>query len=120
MAVLKFTVERSGDLTATVAQGRYRIIDFGREGWNASFTPTGGPEVALAPFKGGPFHANSKHAAARCHCTSMLSAHRRAGRHRDAVRPGRPVGVTAPAAAPAAAGSPDRQAGHGHGRLLAR
>lgn len=66
MAVLKFTVERSGDLTAIVAQGRYRIIDFGREGWNASFTPTGGSEVALAPLKGGPYHANSKHAAARC------------------------------------------------------
>jgi hypothetical protein len=66
MAVLKFTVERSGDLTALVPQGRYRIIDFGREGWNASFTPIGGPEVALAPIKGGPFHSNSKHAAARC------------------------------------------------------
>ena len=62
-----FTVERSGNLTALVAQGRYRIIDFGREGWNASFTPTGGSEgIPLAPFKGGPFHANSKHAAARC------------------------------------------------------
>jgi hypothetical protein len=66
MTVLKFTVERSGDLSAIVAQGRYRIIDFGREGWNASFTPAGGAEVALAPLKGGPYHANSKHAAARC------------------------------------------------------
>lgn len=66
MSTLKFIPSRDSHLTATVPTGRYLIIDYGREGFDATFTPTGGTEIALPPEKGGRFHKASRHAMATC------------------------------------------------------
>jgi|GEM_PF-3690116 hypothetical protein len=63
---LKFTADAGGDLTCTIIQGRYRIIDFGREGWHASFTAAGGGEIILRPLDGSTYHGRSRQAANRC------------------------------------------------------
>lgn len=66
MSTLKFTAGRDSNLTATVPTGRYLIVDYGREGFDATFTPTGGVELALPSVKNGRFHKASRHAMATC------------------------------------------------------
>jgi hypothetical protein len=77
MSTLKFIVGRDSHLTATVPTGRYLIVDYGREGFDATFTPTGGTEIALPPPKGGRFHKASRHAMATC---ELHLAHQAASR----------------------------------------
>jgi hypothetical protein len=74
MATLKF-VSRDSHLTAVVPTGRYLIVDFGREGFDATFISTAGVETVVAPDKGGRFHKASRHAMASCeqHCARQGS-----------------------------------------------
>lgn len=64
--MLKFVPSRDGNVESQVDQGLYLVVDFGREGWLASFTATGQPEVAVAPATGSRFHATRRHAATAC------------------------------------------------------
>ncbi|MBA3699898.1 MAG: hypothetical protein H0W78_13705 [Planctomycetes bacterium] len=75
MSLLKFVPGRNSHLTATVATGRYVIVDYGREGFDATFTTTAGEETVVAPEKGGRFHKASRHAMACCeqHCARQAS-----------------------------------------------
>lgn len=66
MITLKFSPDQGQGLKVTVEGGRYLIVDYGREGWDATFTSTAGEEVALPPAKGGRFHSASRHAIAAC------------------------------------------------------
>jgi hypothetical protein len=66
MSVLKFSPDRGSGLKAVVATGRYVIVDYGREGWDATFIAAAGGETPLPPAKGGRFHAGSRHAMAAC------------------------------------------------------
>ena len=66
MNTLKFIPGRDSHLTATVPTGRYLIVDYGREGFDAAFIPTAGSEIPLPPASGGRFHKASRHAMAAC------------------------------------------------------
>ncbi len=66
MSLLKFVTDPRAGLKAEAKSGRYLIIDFGREGFDATFTSTSGEEVAVPPLKGGRFHAASRHAILAC------------------------------------------------------
>ena len=66
MLTLKFSPDQGQGLKVTVEAGRYLIVDYGREGWDATFTSIAGEELALPPAKGGRFHSASRHAIATC------------------------------------------------------
>lgn len=66
MSILKFAPDSGSGLKVEVATGRYQIIDYGREGFDATFTAKSGEEVAVPPLKGGRFHSASRHAVAAC------------------------------------------------------
>lgn len=74
MQVLKFSADRDSRLKAVVKAGHYLIVDYGREGWDATFTSSAGDETALPPAKGGRFHRGSRHAIAVCQEHFRLSS----------------------------------------------
>lgn len=75
MSTLKFIASRDSHLTATVPTGRYLIVDYGREGFDAVFITTSGEETVLPAPKGGRFHKASRHAMASCeqHCAQQAT-----------------------------------------------
>jgi hypothetical protein len=70
MSSLKFSPDSGSGLKAAVtagpAAGRYLIVDYGREGFDATFTTAAGVETQVPPLKGGRFHGASRHAIAAC------------------------------------------------------
>jgi len=66
MSTLKFIAGRDSNFTAVVPTGRYLIVDYGREGFDATFIKANGEEVVVPPEKGGRFHKASRHAMASC------------------------------------------------------
>jgi hypothetical protein len=66
MSRLKFSPDRDSHLKVSVETGQYLIVDYGREGWDATFKPTSGEEIVLPPAQGGRFHRTSRHAMATC------------------------------------------------------
>jgi hypothetical protein len=66
VSLLRFTADRDERLKAESGTGRYLIVDYGREGWDATFVPLSGAELTVPPVKGGRFHAGRRHAIAAC------------------------------------------------------
>ncbi len=66
MNILKFAPDSGSGLKVDVPAGRYLIIDYGREGFDATFTSKSGEEIAVPPLKGGRFHGASRHAIVAC------------------------------------------------------
>jgi hypothetical protein len=66
MSTLQFVALRDSQSRAVVATGRYLIVDYGREGWDATFTSAVGVETALPTEQGARFHKASRHAMACC------------------------------------------------------
>lgn len=75
MNVLKFVALRDSQYRAVVATGRYLIVDYGREGWDATFTSSTGVETALPTAQGARFHKASRHAMTVCeqHCARLAA-----------------------------------------------
>lgn len=75
MNMLKFIASHDSRLTAKVPGGRYLIVDYGREGFDALFVTTTGEETVLPSAKGGRFHKASRHAMATCeqHCAQQAA-----------------------------------------------
>lgn len=75
MSTLKFVALRDSQYRAVVATGRYLIVDYGREGWDATFTSAAGVETALPTAQGGRFHKANRHAMAMCeqHCARQAT-----------------------------------------------
>ena len=66
MNVLKFVALRDSQYRAVVTAGRYLIVDYGREGWDATFISATGVETALPTEQGARFHKANRHAMACC------------------------------------------------------
>lgn len=77
MNTLKFVALRDSQYRAVVPTGRYVIVDYGREGWDATFTDAAGQETALPTELGARFHKANRHAMASCekHHASQAAAH---------------------------------------------